>query len=103
VIWNFVISLAFVAVAGASFAGEGAGCDVETRAVTSTVPLAECGLTHLYAPQGEAGLKPAENLGQGYVLQVFHERAGCACGETHVVVDCADGTAYSFAPAGGRR
>ena len=97
---HLVASFAFCAMAGGAFAGSGVGCEVETRAVTSTVPGADCALTHLYAPQGEEGLGAVENLWQGYVAQAFHETLGCARGETQVVVDCADGTAYSFAPAG---
>ncbi len=68
--------------------------------MTSTVPLEDCGVTRLYAPDGEEGLGKAENLWQGYVLQIFHQSADCLSGETHVVIDCADGTAWSFAPSG---
>ena len=68
--------------------------------MTSTVPLEDCGVTHLYAPDGEGGLGAAENLWQGYVLQIFDQSADCLSGEPHVVIDCADGTAWSFALRG---
>lgn|GEM_PF-3956005 len=96
---SFAITLALCACASGATAA-GSACAGETRAVTSTVPLEDCGLTHLYAPDGEEGLGPAENLWQGYVLQIFHQSADCLSGETHVVIDCADGTAWSFAPKG---
>jgi hypothetical protein len=94
------ISLVLCAFAAGASAAGSAACTVETRAVTSTVPLADCALTHLYAPDGEERLGAAENLWQGYVLQTLHQSQGCGVGELHVVVDCADGTAWSFAPGG---
>ncbi len=93
-----VITLALAALAGTALAG-GAGA-VEVRAVASTVPLEGCGLTRLYAPVGEAGVAPAEDLGDAYVLQVFHETDGDRLGEAHVIIDCAVAEAWSFAPAG---
>ncbi len=86
-------------MAGAGLADD-AACEVETRSVSSTVPGENCAMAHLYAPSGEDGLEAAEDVGQGYVVQVFRESAECLHSEIHVVVDCVDGTAYSFAPEG---
>ncbi len=98
-IGRFVISCAFCLMAGAAMA-EDPACEVATRAISSTVPGENCGITRLYAPEGEEIMAAAEDVGQGYVVQVLHETAACLHGETHLVVDCVDGTAYSFAPEG---
>jgi len=95
----FLITLGLSLLAVGAVADD-AACDMATRSVNSTVPLDDCGLTRLYAPQGESGIAPAEDLGNAYVVQVFHEADACTAGEAHVVIDCATGEAWSFAPAG---